>query len=105
MAGSLDRRIEDLKKRLLELAMEDWPVEEERRKYWEHYYSKEQVRAREDESKRRDIEFLQRNRASVGLLPLTLEELVYRGYTEGQARTRMKESLDAITESRRAHEK
>ncbi len=40
----------------------NWQASKERREYWEHYFSEEQVRARREESERRDRELLARNR-------------------------------------------
>jgi hypothetical protein len=57
----------------------EWPAAKERREYWRHYYSDEQVRARSEEVRRRDRELLERNRASVGLAPLSPEQLVECG--------------------------
>ncbi len=39
-----------------------WQALKEQRKYWERWFSEEQVRARREESKRRDRELLARNR-------------------------------------------
>lgn len=51
----------------------------ERREWVSYHLSEEQVRARHEEWKRRDREFLERNRARVGLPPLTREQIVEYG--------------------------
>ncbi len=40
----------------------NWPDAKEQREYWERWFSEEQVRARREESERRDRELLARNR-------------------------------------------
>ncbi len=40
----------------------NWPAAKEQREYWRHWFSEEQVRARREESERRDRELLERNR-------------------------------------------
>ncbi len=40
----------------------NWQASKERREYWERWFSEEQVRARREESRRRDRELLERNR-------------------------------------------
>ncbi len=39
-----------------------WQALKEQREYWRHWFSEEQVRARREESERRDRELLERNR-------------------------------------------
>lgn len=53
----------------------NWSAAKERREHWRRYFSDEQVRARREESKRRDRELLERNRAACGLPPLTPDQL------------------------------
>ncbi|HEV8045895.1 MAG TPA: hypothetical protein VGP38_11980 [Rubrobacter sp.] len=61
---------------------EGWPAAKERREYWRHSFSDEQVRARSEESKRRDRELLERNRAACGLPPLTPGQIEEWGLAE-----------------------
>ena len=73
LSNPLRRRLDELE-RAVEGIKEAGAAGEERRAYWEHFYSPEQIEARDRE----------RNRASVGLPLLTPDE-VRRYELEGTA--------------------
>jgi hypothetical protein len=83
VSGPLRRRLDELE-RAVEGIEEARVAGEERRAYWEHFYSPEQVEARDRECRQGDRDLLERNRASVGLPPLTPDE-VRRNGLEGTA--------------------
>jgi hypothetical protein len=83
VSGPLRRRLDELE-RAVEGIKEAGGAGEERRAYWECFYSPEQVEARDRERRQGDWDLLERNRASVGLPPLTPGE-VRRNELEGTA--------------------
>lgn len=75
---SLKSRLERLERETvpgLEAAREAEEAEERRREYWRDFYSPERVEARDAERRQGDRDLLESNRASVGLAPLTAEEI------------------------------
>ena len=83
MSNPLRRRLDELE-RAVEGIKEAGAAGEERRAYWEHFYSPEQIEARDRERRQGDRNLLERNRASVGLPLLTPDE-VRRYELEGTA--------------------
>ena len=82
MSG-LKGRLDDLE-RAVEGLKAAHEMGEERAAYWRHFYSPEQVEARDAEGRQRDRDLLQSNRASVGLPPFSPDE-VRRNGLEGTA--------------------